>query len=208
MTSVLETPRLVLQPLELADAAAVQLLFPHWEIVQYLAKVPWPYPEDGSLIYYRDFALPAVARGQEWHWTLRRKEKPDQVIGAICLATGETNRGFWLVPEWQRQGLMTEAVHAVTDYWFEVLGFPLMRILKAADNIASRRISEKSGMRVVGTEEREYVSGTLLTEIWEITAEEWRERHGIYNASAKSLEVRETEHNAPMFTASKLKKLP
>ena len=31
-------------------------------------------------------------------------------------------------------------------------------------------------MRVVATEERDYVSGRLLTEVWEITAEEWRAR--------------------------------
>jgi RimJ/RimL family protein N-acetyltransferase len=43
-------------------------------------------------------------------------------------------------------------------------------------NIASRRISEKQGMRVVATDERDYVAGRLLTEVWEITAEEWNAR--------------------------------
>jgi hypothetical protein len=32
------------------------------------------------------------------------------------------------------------------------------------------------GMRVVATEERDYVGGRFTTEIWEITAEEWRAR--------------------------------
>jgi hypothetical protein len=41
---------------------------------------------------------------------------------------------------------------------------------------ASRRVSEKQGMRVVATEERDDVSGRMLTEIWEITAEEWKKR--------------------------------
>ena len=31
-------------------------------------------------------------------------------------------------------------------------------------------------MRVIGTEERDYVSGRFLSEIWEITADEWREK--------------------------------
>jgi hypothetical protein len=31
-------------------------------------------------------------------------------------------------------------------------------------------------MRVVETKMSDYVSGTLPTEVWEITAEEWRER--------------------------------
>jgi ribosomal-protein-alanine N-acetyltransferase len=44
---------------------------------------------------------------------------------------------------------------------------------KAVENVGSRRISEKTGMRVVEMKESEYVSGRLQTEVWEITAEEW-----------------------------------
>jgi RimJ/RimL family protein N-acetyltransferase len=51
-----------------------------------------------------------------------------------------------------------------------------MHVAKAVANSASRRISEKNGMRIVAHEERDYVSGRLSTEIWCITAEEWR-RH-------------------------------
>jgi len=61
MTPPLETSRLFLQPLELADAEQVQRLFPHWQIVRYLASVvPWPYPPDGARQFFRDVALPAV----------------------------------------------------------------------------------------------------------------------------------------------------
>jgi len=176
--TTLETPRLLLRPLELADAAQVQILFPHWDIVRYLAAiVPWPYPPDGAYTWYRDHALPAMDRGEEWHWTLRLKTSPDCVIGSINLKNKESkNRGFWLGLPWQGQGLMTEAVEAVTDYWFDVLRFPVLRAPKAVANTASRRISEKTGMRIVATEERAYVSGVLVQEIWEITAEEWRAR--------------------------------
>jgi len=47
---------------------------------------------------------------------------------------------------------------------------------KAAANAASRRISQKQGMRMVAVEDHDYVSGRFPVEIWEITAEEWRER--------------------------------
>lgn len=173
-----ETHRLLLRPLELADADQVQLIFPQWEIVKYLASVvPWPYPADGALTHFRDVALPAIARGEAWQWTLRLKEAPERIIGSISLmGRGENNRGFWLIPEYQSRGLMTEATEAVTDFWFNTLGFPVLRVPKAVPNTASRRISEKNGMRVVATEERDYVSGRYLTEIWEITADEWRAR--------------------------------
>jgi ribosomal-protein-alanine N-acetyltransferase len=174
--SELETERLFLRPLQLADAETTQRLFPQWEIVRYLANhVPWPYPADGAFTYYRDIVLPAMACGEEWHWNLRLKSDPSQVIGSVALMKNEkNNRGFWIGLPWQRKGLMTEAAYAVTSYWFDVLGFPVLRVPKAIVNTASRRISENSGMRVIATEERDYVSGRLLTEIWEITAEEWR----------------------------------
>jgi RimJ/RimL family protein N-acetyltransferase len=178
MTPTLETARIILRPLELNDAVQVQILFPHWEIVRYLAnKVPWPYPADGAHTYYRDVAIPAIERGEEWHWSLRLKSKPSQLIGTIDLRKRENdNRGFWLALPWQRQGLMTEACDAVTDFWFNTLNFPVLCAPKAIVNSASRRISEKQGMRLVATEERDYVSGPLMSEIWEITAEEWRAR--------------------------------
>ncbi len=177
-TPTLETPRLLLRPLDLADAAQVPLLFPHWEIVRHLAaQVPWPYPPDGAYRYIRDMALPSIERGETWQWTLRLKSSPDQIIGSIDLRTKENdNRGFWLGLPWQRQGLMTEACEAVTDFWFNTLHFPVLRAPKAAANIASRRISEKQGMRLVATEYRDYVSGRFPSEIWEITTEEWRAR--------------------------------
>jgi [ribosomal protein S5]-alanine N-acetyltransferase len=177
-TRTLVTPRLLLRPLELADAPQLQLLFPHWEIVRYLAaQVPWPYPPDGAYRYIRDMALPSIERGETWQWTLHLKSNPDQIIGSIDLRTKENdNRGFWLALPWQRQGLMTEACEAVTDFWFNTLNFPVLRAPKAVANIASRRISEKQGMRLVATEDRDYVSGRFPAEIWEITAGEWRAR--------------------------------
>jgi len=176
MVDRLETPRLELRPLELADAEQAQRIFPHWEVVRFLAKrIPWPYPDDGTFTYYRDQALPAMARGEAWHWSLRLKSQPGQFIGSVSLMKEENhNRGFWLGLPWQCQGLMSEAAEAVTDYWFDTLGFPVMRSHKAVANTASRRISEKNGMRIVAVEERDYVSGRLATELWEITAEEWR----------------------------------
>jgi RimJ/RimL family protein N-acetyltransferase len=105
------------------------------------------------------------------------KSNSDQLIGAVSLFRSETdNRGFWLGLPWQKQGLMSEACGVVTDFWFDVLKFPLMRVPKAVANTGSRRISEKQGMRVIATEERDYVSGRFPAEIWEITAEEWRSR--------------------------------
>ena len=180
MTPELETPRLWLRPLELADAGQAQKLFPQWEVVKYLSDmVPWPFPPDGAYTFYRDVALPQAERGEAWHWTLRLKSEPARLIGAISLMRGEEiNRGFWLGLPWHGQGLMTEACELVTGYWFETLKMPRLRVPKAVANTASRRISERQGMRVVEVKESSYVCWRLLTEVWEITAEEWFRTRG------------------------------
>lgn len=172
----LYTDRLILRPLQLADAEAVQAQFAHWQVVRYLnALVPWPYPADGALSYLRDLALPAMARGEEWHWAICLKSAPGQLIGNVSLMDEtDNNRGFWLAPAWQGQGYMGEASAAVTAYWFEVLQRPLLRAPKAAPNLSSRRISEHSGMRLINCDEGDFVAGRLPRELWEITREEWQ----------------------------------
>jgi [ribosomal protein S5]-alanine N-acetyltransferase len=176
MTPRGQTARIILKPLAFDDAPQIQALFPHWEIVRYLkAIVPWPYPSDGALTYIRDIALPAIARGEQWIWTLRLKPAPDAIIGSITLTDRETDhRGFWLSPAWQGKGLMTEACVWVNDFWFETLGKPVLRVSKAVPNRASIRVSQRMGMRLVGHGEKDYVSGRFPSEKWEITAEEWR----------------------------------
>jgi len=171
-----ETRRLLLRPLALADAPQIQATFPHWEIVRFLQnRVPWPYPPDGALFYIREIGLPGMKSGREWHWTLRLKGQPERIIGMISLLKhGETNRGFWMAPSHQGMGLMSEACEWVNDFWFDTLGFLCLRVSKAAANAASRRISEKQGMRKVGEAENDYVSGRLLSETWEITVQEWQ----------------------------------
>ena len=180
MTPTLETPRLILRPLRLSDAEEVQPLFAQWEIVKHLnARVPWPFPPDGAYTFYRDSALPAVERGEQWHWMLTLKDDPEKkIIGSICLVlSGPVNRGFWLALPWQRQGLMTEAVSAVNRFWFEELGQPVLRTKKAIANAGSRAISINEGMRPVASGEDDYVCGRLPEEYWELTAEDWRKRN-------------------------------
>ncbi len=178
MMDTLETPRLLLRPLAIFDAEDAQTFFPHWEIVQYLAnKVPWPYPANGAFMYFRDVAIPAMERGQAWHWSIRLKQFPERLIGCINLINGEeSNRGFWLGIPWHGQGFMIEACDEATEYWFNVLKFPVLRAAKAVANESSRKISQKQGMRVAAQVERDYVCGRLPSEIWEITADEWNSR--------------------------------
>jgi RimJ/RimL family protein N-acetyltransferase len=102
----LTTERLLLKPLVAEDAAQIQKLYPRWEIVRYMvSSVPWPYPDNGAENYVNNVALPDMAKGIAWFWSIRRREVPDELMGIICLYDVEdNNRGFWLAPEFQGQG--------------------------------------------------------------------------------------------------------
>jgi len=178
MVPELETARLKLLPLTLEDAPVLQKLFPRWEIVRHLSsEVPWPYPPDGALTFVRDVALPGMERGSMWFWSIRLKGGPSHLIGVINLSVGpRENRGFWLGLEWLGRRLMAEACEAVMEFWFNGLGQERLRVSKAVSNLASRRISEREGAKLIAVEERSYVSGRAPAEIWELTREDWNAR--------------------------------
>ena len=171
----LQTSRLLLAPLLLTDAPMIQDLFAQWEVVRYLAShVPWPYPDDGALTYIRDVALPGMADGREWHWTIRLSVEPARVIGSISLYDQpENHRGFWLAPQWRGQGYMREACEVINAFWFATLQRPVMQVPKAVGNEASRRISQREGMRMIKRQDGHFVSGAMVQELWEITRDEW-----------------------------------
>ena len=73
---------------------------------------------------------------------------------------------------------MREASIAATNYWFNSLNKAVLRAPKAALNRRSKRISDSSGMRLIRIEKKEYVSGLLDSELWEITRDEWNARQG------------------------------
>jgi RimJ/RimL family protein N-acetyltransferase len=176
---VFRTDRLLLTPVAEPDIPAIQQLFPHWEVVRYLdSRVPWPYPENGAEDYVRGHVLPAMAAGNEWHWMIRLSQTPEQCIGSISLYDQPGNhRGFWLSPAWQGKGYMQEACTVINRYWFETLDRPLMQVPKAAGNAASRRVSEREGMRLVEVTEGHFVSGPQGKEVWELSREAWLRRN-------------------------------
>ncbi|SDB82149.1 Acetyltransferase (GNAT) domain-containing protein [Acinetobacter boissieri] len=81
------------------------------------------------------------------------------------------------MPKWQGNGYMTEASTIVTDFWFNTLNRNILRVPKATINVASKKISISSGMRLIATSKKQYIEGELDTELWEITKEEWNKKH-------------------------------
>ncbi len=184
------TSRLCLRPLTLRDAPAIQKHFPHWDIVRHLSAktVKWPYPADGAQKFLQNIALPAMARGDDWYFGITRKDDPaGGVIGVVHLRRDCTagNRGVWLASAYQGKGYMQEAVGALNDYAFNVLGFEKLVIKNASDNAASRRLKQKTAARLVATvPASHYLDGCPAQDVWELTAREWHAFRAAERAAA------------------------
>lgn len=192
----IRTPRLLLRPLTTDDAPAIQLLLPHWAMVRHLdAKLPWPYPADGAATFVAG-ALPQIAAGTLAVWSIRSANDPAVLMGSISLhPSSDAHRGFWMGLPFQGQGYMTEAAEAVTQFWFEVCQQSVLRVRKAEGNTPSQRLSQREGMRVVGTTVKPHVGGLMSSTLYEITAEEWRARRD-RQALAQEHVAQETETGA------------
>lgn len=177
-TPVLETDRLILRPLSLSDAPALQKHFDNWNIIQNLsAAVPWPYPENGAEEFFREYCLPMTQAGKIFIWSIFLKERPGEAIGVIEFRLEKKqdgNRGFWLAEPFHGRGLMTEAAGAVNDFVFDTLGLESFVASNAKSNSRSRRVKEKTGAVFVGTGELLHHNGESEMELWLITRESWQ----------------------------------
>jgi [ribosomal protein S5]-alanine N-acetyltransferase len=180
-TPVLETRRLILRPLALSDAPAIQRHFNNWNIIRNLASVvPWPYPEDGAETFVHR-QMDKIAAGEKiYQWVLVLRSGSDEAIGNIRFHSqpegAKGDRGFWLAEPYWNQGLMTEAVAAVNDFVFKTLRLDSFYVCNAASNAASRRVKQKTGAEFVGYVDLAHRDGQTKSERWRVTRESWLSR--------------------------------
>lgn len=174
-TPILKTDRLILRPVVMEDAPAIQKYFANWEIIRHLStSVPWPYPEDGAESFVQETL--SKPEGEQYNWAITEKGGTDELIGLIDFRTklhNDGNRGFWMAIPYQGKGYMTEAVDAVNDFVFNVLGIQSYIVSNVASNIGSRRVKEKTGAEFLGYVELAHHTGETKTEQWKVTKESW-----------------------------------
>jgi RimJ/RimL family protein N-acetyltransferase len=177
-TPTLQTDRLILRPLALSDAPAIQRHFNNWNIIQNLASVvPWPYPDDGAETFIR-LQLSKIAAGEDiYQWVLVLRSGDGQAIGNIAFRpradNRKGNRGFWLAEPWWNRGLMTEAIASVNDFAFSTLGIESFHVCNVESNVASRRVKQKTGAVFVGMIELPHHNGLTRAEKWKVTRDSW-----------------------------------
>lgn len=108
-----------------------------------------------------------VVRREAANWILRNKEDPElmlllfdkgtnDLIGAsgfhaIDWDVPSVETGYWVRNKYSGQGLITEAVNAITQYAFKVLMVKRIAITCDVDNYKSKKIPEQLGYCLEGT---------------------------------------------------------
>lgn len=147
---ILETQRLFLREMTLSDLDALLLVLGDTESMRY-----YPKPFDREMV---EQWIDRHRRNYEQHglglWAMVLKTT-GEVIGDCGLVWQEVegNReleiGYHVRRDQQMQGYATEAAYACQDYAFNVLGCVRVISLIRPENIPSRRVAEKNGLKVV-----------------------------------------------------------
>lgn len=170
-----ETKRLILKEITIEDAPSYEKNFVDYEIIRHLAAaVPWPYPIDGVVDFIN--RILAVQGKNRWVWGIFLKSNPSEIVGVVDLwREGKPeHRGFWLAKKLWGQGLMTEAVEPIIDHAFHKLGFETLVFSNALGNIASRKVKEKTGARLVDVVPAKSVDPIYTEkELWELKKDDW-----------------------------------
>ena len=88
-----------------------------------------------------------------YSWIMDIEDVVVGTIGAYDYADDRIEVGFSVVRGWQGRGLATEALKKVLEYLTKNEGISCVTAWCAAENIGSRRVLEKSGMRLVRTDQ-------------------------------------------------------
>ncbi|MBP3951591.1 GNAT family N-acetyltransferase [Bacillus suaedae] len=149
----LETNRLLLQSLQLSDAARIEELASDVDVAKTTATIPHPYPKDSAGMFIEKM-LEDEKKGDIAIFAVKLKES-NELIGVINLKISKDHQraelGYWIGKAYWNQGFGTEATKKLVTYGFDRLN--LNKIMAAAfvHNPGSWRIMEKSGLCHEGT---------------------------------------------------------
>lgn len=153
-TKTIETPRLLLRQLTADDA---EPMFRNWAsdpaVTQYLT---WPAHSSPSTtarllaLWCKEYEKPDY---YQWAMVLKTLGEP---IGAISCVNhrddiGEVEIGYCMGKNWWHQGLMSEALSAVIDFFFGEVGMNRIEARHDIRNPRSGGVMRKCGMKYEGT---------------------------------------------------------
>ena len=168
----LNTPRLHLRRHRSDDAPALARLIDNWNVVRWLAEVPFPYTELDARKWiaqthrnwqlakdYQFVVAEADDGGMVGHMGLRIAPSGIDLAGnggSPSLRGREGELGYWFGEPFWGRGFAGEASFATLEFGFRFLRLERIWAASLPDNIASLRVLEKAGLRQIGRQTRRF----------------------------------------------------
>lgn len=151
----LTTDRLILRPIEIADAESIFEYAKNPNVSRYTLWDPHQSVED-SRRYVTDYVFNYYSKEVPEPLGITLKENPRKVIGSVgCFWISKQARSMELAyaigEEYWGKGLVAEASLAVMEYCFKEYSLKRIQARCKAENKASARVMEKIGMTYEGT---------------------------------------------------------
>ena len=144
----IETPRLLLRPFTPDDAEDLYYIYTHLDLFKYMSnEKPLLWEQTRALIdsfteYWQRYHFGV------WAVVCKKNQKLIGHCGFKFLEnTPEVQIGYLLLKSYWGMGLGTEAASAALKYGFEVAHLNRIVAIAKPENIASRRVMEKIGMK-------------------------------------------------------------
>lgn len=159
----IKTARLLLRPLELADAAEIQRLAGDHDVASTTRSIPHPYPDGYAERWIEDCQTESETGALAIFAITLADDRPDDVAQGGAFAgiiellidggppSQQAQLSYWIGKPYWNQGYATEAAKAVLKHGFTNLGLERVRAPHFSKNPASGRVLQKTGMSHEGT---------------------------------------------------------
>jgi RimJ/RimL family protein N-acetyltransferase len=172
---ILETSRLILRPFQAEDIGRLAELMANRDFMRFSLG---PYTREQTQTVLQKFLSWNQAGLPSQFAVIFRSN--NELIGYCgflhwhLAGADEIEIGYRLDPDYWNRGLATEAAQAVRDHAFRDLILSKVISLIHPDNVPSRRVAEKNGMKM----ERKIVFRGFPTQVFTITREDWLAERG------------------------------
>ena len=148
MTEI-HTDRLILRKaISKQDKISLVSQIRDWEVVKWLANVPYPYTYNDCEDYF------LISDSNQYALNIFLDNK---LIGGVSLTLDGDNYydlGYWLGKDYWGKGYATESSKKLLEYALEKLNSPKIKSGYFVDNLSSGNVLKKLGFKEVGIEKR------------------------------------------------------
>lgn len=145
----IRTDRLVLRPLEPADAPAVTRLVNDYSVAGNLSRVPFPY-RDGLALEWIAATRAQIEAGTGCHLAITQGGALVGCVGLTLRQNGPAELGYWVGRKFWRQGIAREAATALCAWGERVLGLTEFEASALTDNDGSHAVLRAIGFEPAG----------------------------------------------------------